>query len=54
MRQIHRFRINMLNVIEEKIIEISGTVVGGYLQENLNGKLLVLANIDEATENQPL
>jgi hypothetical protein len=44
----------MLNVIDEKIIEISGTAVGGYLQENLNGKLLVLANIDEATENQPL
>jgi hypothetical protein len=54
MRQIHRFRINMLNVIDEKIIEISSTVVGGYLQENLKGKLLVLANIDEATENQPL
>jgi hypothetical protein len=54
MRQIHRFRINMLNVIDEKIIEISGIVVGGYLQENLNGKLLILANIDEATENQPL
>jgi hypothetical protein len=43
----------MLNVIDE-IIEISSTVVGGYLQENLEGKLLVLANIDEATENQPL
>ena len=53
MRQIHRFRINMLNVIDE-IIEISSTVVGGYLQDNLEGKLLILANIDEATKNQLL
>jgi hypothetical protein len=47
----------MLNVIDEKLFStmgFDGTSVRGYLQENLKGKLLVLANIDEATENQPL